>query len=102
MAVLNTYAAHGLNDLDTYTLHTVHEQDSVVVRHAKCILLLTRYTARNVIRANIVCVLHVSTLQNFLSDLHASVKFKLRCTIYICSNHSVILCIIAIASHNVV
>ena len=33
MAVLNTYVVHGLNSLDAYTSHTLHEQDLVVVRH---------------------------------------------------------------------
>ena len=35
VVVLNTYAVHDLNGLDVYTLHTVHEQDSVVVRHKR-------------------------------------------------------------------
>ena len=33
--VLNTYVVHDFNGLDAYTLRTVHEQDSVVVRHVK-------------------------------------------------------------------
>ena len=45
------------------------------------VLLLAYYTARTVIRAYIVCVLLASILQNFSSDLHTSVKFKLSCTI---------------------
>ena len=44
-------------------------------------LLCACYTARNVIHAYIVHVLLVSILQNFLSDSHASVKFKLNCTV---------------------
>ena len=30
VSVLNTYVVYGLNGLDSYTLYTVHEQDSVV------------------------------------------------------------------------
>ena len=39
MAILNTYTVHDWNGLDAYTLHTVHEQDSVVARHER-----TNYT----------------------------------------------------------
>ena len=46
-----------------------------------CMLLLVCYTAHNVIHAYIVHVLQASILQNFSSDLHASVKFKLSSTI---------------------
>ena len=45
------------------------------------VLLCTCYTACNVIHAYIVHVLLASILQNFLSDSHASVKFKLSCTV---------------------
>ena len=38
----------------------------------------------NMIRAYIALVLLVSISQNFLSDLHARVKFKLSCTVAIC------------------
>ena len=34
-SVLNTYVVHDLNGLDAYTSHTVHEQDSVVVRQER-------------------------------------------------------------------
>ena len=84
MAVLNTYAVHDLNGLDIYTLHTVYEQDSGVARHERnttYVLLLTCYTAHNVMRAYFVRMLHTSILQNFSSDLHANVKFKLSCTV---------------------
>ena len=37
-----------------------------------------------VIHAYIALVLLMSISQNFLSDLHASVKFKLSCTVAIC------------------
>ena len=63
MVVLNTYAVHDFNGLDAYTLRTVYEQDSVVAMHERkttCVLLLTCYTARNVIHAYIVRVLHAS------------------------------------------
>ena len=56
VAILNTYIVHDLNSLDAYTLHTVHEQDSMVVRHERkttCVLLLVCYTAHNVIHAYI-------------------------------------------------
>ena len=39
VSILNTYVAHDLNNLDTYTLHIAHEQDSVVVRYER-----TNYT----------------------------------------------------------
>ena len=32
VVILNTYAVCDLNNLDAYTLHTVHEQDLVVAR----------------------------------------------------------------------
>ena len=40
VAVLNTCIVHDLNGLDTYTLYTVHEQDSVVARYKR-----TNYTS---------------------------------------------------------
>ena len=52
VSVLNMYVVYDLNSLDTYTLCTAHEQDSVVMRHrgqTTCVLLLTCYTAHNVI-----------------------------------------------------
>ena len=48
----------------------------------RCVLLLICYTAHNAICAYIVCVLLTSILQNFSSDLHISVKFKLSCTVH--------------------
>ena len=78
------YAVHDFNDLDAYTLCTVHEQDSVVARDERkttCMLLLACYTARNMILAYITHMLLVSILQNFMSDLHASIKFKLSYTV---------------------
>ena len=57
-----------------------------MVRHERkstCMLLLTCYTAHNIIRAYIVCVLLASISQNFLSDSYASVKFKMSCTVAI-------------------
>ena len=62
VGVLNMLV-HNLNSLDAYTLHTVHEQDLVVVRHertATCMLLLACYIARNVIHAYITHMLLVS------------------------------------------
>ena len=35
VAILNTYVVHDLYSLDAYTLRTLHEQDSVVVRHKR-------------------------------------------------------------------
>ena len=59
MSVLTTYIVNGLNDLDTYTSFTVHEQDSMVVSargQTTCALLLMCYTASNSICAYIACV----------------------------------------------
>ena len=84
MAALNVYVVHDLNSLDTYTLCTVHEQDSVVARHERKnyhMLLLVCYTAHIVIRAYIAHMLLMSILQNFSSNSHAGVKFKLSCTV---------------------
>ena len=39
VTILSMYVVHGLYSLDTYTLRTVHEQDSVVARHKR-----TNYT----------------------------------------------------------
>ena len=39
VSILNTYIANDLNGLDTYTLCTVHEHDSVVASHER-----TNYT----------------------------------------------------------
>ena len=64
VCVLNMYAVHDLNGSDAYTLYTVHEQDSMVVRHKKA----TPYTAHNVIRAYIVSMLFSSILQDFSSN----------------------------------
>ena len=33
VTILNTYVLHDLNGLDAYSLSSVHEQDSVVVRY---------------------------------------------------------------------
>ena len=57
VSVLNAYIIHDnqlyLNDLDTYTSCTVHEEDSVVVRHERrqttCMLLPACYTTLDVI-----------------------------------------------------
>ena len=35
VSVLNTHIVHDLNGLDTYTLCTLHERDSVVARHER-------------------------------------------------------------------
>ena len=70
VAVLNTYNVYDLNSLDAYTLCTVHEQEPVVARHE-----ITNY-----MRA-IACVLLMSISRNFSSNSHASVKFKLSCTV---------------------
>ena len=35
MSILNTYVVHNLNDLDSYALFTVHEQDSVMLAPIK-------------------------------------------------------------------
>ena len=48
---------------------------------ATCVLLLMCYTACNVICIYIGCVLLVSISQNFLSNSHVSVKFKLSCAV---------------------
>ena len=46
--VLNTYVVHDSNSLNAYTLCTVHEQDSVVVRHKRtnytCSIALVLYS----------------------------------------------------------
>ena len=52
VAVLNTDVVHDLNSLDAYTLSTVHEHDSVVVRHER-----KNYKRTNVIHAYIVLML---------------------------------------------
>ena len=39
VAVLGTYIVHDLNGLEAYILRTVHEQDTVVVKHER-----TKYT----------------------------------------------------------
>ena len=39
VAILSMYVVHDLYSLDAYTLHTMHEQDSVVARHKR-----TNYT----------------------------------------------------------
>ena len=43
VTILNMYIVHDLNGLDAFTLHTVHEQDLMVVRHEG-----TNYTLANV------------------------------------------------------
>ena len=48
----------------------------------RCVILLVCYTAHNVIRAYIVCVLLTSILQNFSSDSHINVKFQLSCAVH--------------------
>ena len=73
------YVVHNLNDLDAYTLHTVHEQDSVVARNKR-----KGYTGANMIYAYIALVLLTSSSQNLSSNSCASVKFKLSCTVAIC------------------
>ena len=50
VCILNMYAVHDINGLDAYTLYTVHEQDSMVVRHKRTM----PYTAHNVIHTYIV------------------------------------------------
>ena len=50
--------------------------------YGTCVLLLACYTTRNMIHAYIVHMLHESILQYFSSDSHASVKFKLSCTVH--------------------
>ena len=64
VCILNMYAVHDLNGLDAYILYTVHEQDSMVMRHKKTM----PYTAHNVICVYIVSMLFTSILQNFSSD----------------------------------
>ena len=85
VAVLNMYVVHNLNGLDAYTLHTVHEQDSVMTRHKR-----KNYTCANVICAYIALMLLASISQNFLSDSHASVKFKLSCCMYVCCMYQIL------------
>ena len=84
VAVLNTYVVHDLNNLDAYSLRTVHKQDSMVVRHNRINYMhaiLACCTVHSIIRAYTACMLLTSILQNFSSDSHASVKFKLSCTV---------------------
>ena len=77
VSALNTYVLNDLNNLDAYTLCTVHEQDSMVVRHGTsnymhaiaCVLLLVCYIACNIIHVYIACMQLVSIiLRNFSSN----------------------------------
>ena len=71
-------------DLDAYTLHAVHEQDSVVARYewkTTSMLLLECYIARNVICTYIASLLLESILRNLFSDSQISVKLKLSCIV---------------------
>ena len=70
------HAVHDLNGLDAYTLCTVHEQDSVVVRNER-----NNYMHANVICAYVDLVLLVSISQNFSSGSNANIKFKLNCAV---------------------
>ena len=71
VSILNMYVVHDLNGLDTYTLCTVHEQDSVVVRHKRTnythAIAHMLYTASNMIHTYIAYVLLASISLNFLS-----------------------------------
>ena len=58
------------NATQAKNLCTVHEQDSVVAR-----------LERTNCMCAIACLLLVSILQNFSSNLYASVKFTLSCTV---------------------
>ena len=64
VSILNAYVVHYLNGLNAYTLCTVLEQDSVVVRHERtnytCAIARMLYTACNVIHVYIAHVLLAS------------------------------------------
>ena len=74
------YVVRDLNGFDAYNLCTVHEQESMVVRHER-----TNYThaiahmlyGTYVMRVYIDHILLVSVLQNFSCDSHVNV---LSCT----------------------
>ena len=69
MSVLNTYVVHDLNSLDAYTLHTVHEQDSVVARYERTSYVHAWYCLHAI--QHVILYMHTLLMcnsQNFLSD----------------------------------
>ena len=102
VSILNAYVVHYLNGLNAYTLCTVLEQDSVVVRHERtnytCAIARMLYTACNVIHVYIARVLLTRTSWNFSSDsasthMQCQVKIKLYCSMnYWSSSHNCCYC----------
>ena len=91
VAILNTNTVHDLNGLECghYTLHTMHEQDSVVARHERTnYMRVIAHMLYSMLRDTCIYCLHATHkyLTKFLEQLACKrqVKIELYCSIKFC------------------